>query len=114
MATLGFIYDCDTAAHVIRTRTALSEAVVAAVLASRDAYQLGLGILPPDAIEGVAPADVRAKHPDLFPERNMASRYIAEGLEREFVVRETGLDASIVERVQAADLAYMEAIGVVM
>jgi hypothetical protein len=119
--TMGLTYDDDAAAYFAHVRTGLGQGTVRCVLRSRDRYLLGLGILPRDAAEGTAdrgghfdvPEPIRAAHPDLFPVLNMRRRYVDTRLEREYVMRDTGLDADTVCRVIGADIEYMRRHGIV-
>lgn len=112
--TMGLIYDDDAAVHFGHAHTGLSETVVRTVLQAKDRYHLGLGILPAEAAEGdETPEAIRARHPDLFPARNIEARYLAIPLERTFVTRETSLSEDVVNAVLEADDAYMRKVGII-
>lgn len=112
--TIGFTYDDETAVRFAAHATGLSEPTCAAVLRSRDRYQLGLGILPDDFAEGLGASagSIREMLPALFPPEHMAARYVLPANERVFVIHETKLDEQIVRAVLDADLMYMRRLGI--
>ncbi len=112
--TIGFMYDDETAVRFAAHTTGLDEPTCAAVLHSRDRYQLGLGMLPPDLAEGLGASaeSIREILPALFPPEHMASRYVLPAYERAFVVQDAKLDERIVRAVLDADLMYMRRLGI--
>jgi len=112
--TIGLTYDDDAAVHFGHQTTGLDATIVAAVLRSRDRYELGLGILPEECGEALAttPAAARAKAPELFPAEHQRKRYVSPPLERAFIVRDTGINEHAVRVVLDADLEYMRRRGI--
>ena len=110
--TIGFMYDHDTAVHFAHSETGIGEDVVDRVLLARDRYHRGLGILPAEA-DSERPDAIRASHGDLFDADHMARRFLSPPLEREFIVRTTGIASADVRAVQQADEKYMRKLGII-
>jgi hypothetical protein len=112
--TMGLIYDDDAAIHFAHKATGLPEEIVRRALRSKDRYLLGLGILPAEAaLDGETPQAIRAAHPDLFRAENIRRRFIAIESEREYIRRDSGLDAASVEAIISADDEYMRRRGII-
>ena len=112
--TIGLIYDDEAAVHFAHKATGLDEATVAAILKARDRYQVGLGVYAAEVLEGVeSPEQIRAAHPDLFFPLYMKRRYVDPVLEREYIVRELGIDEPSVRAVISADVEYMRKRGII-
>lgn len=87
------------------TATRLDETVVRTVLHARELYRVGLGIAPRSPAE-TTPEQLRKQHPSLFPLNMIHARYVSPGLERTFIMAETGIEDIVVRQVLAADREY--------
>ncbi len=105
--TSGLIYDDEAAVAFVQKTTRLEEATVRAVLRSRVRYELGLGVLPPEAADDETPEQIRAAQSDLFPASNMADAVVDATLEREYIMRDSDVAEPLIRAVLDADREYM-------
>jgi len=108
----ALIYDADDAVQFAQTETGIDPEVILDILSSRDRYHIGMGLLPDDEEMGPKGVELRRRHPDLFPPENIDVRYVGVELEREFIVRDTGVNSEVVRAVMEADDEFMRLLGI--
>lgn len=113
------IYDVDAHADFLVAHGCVATDVAHVFLAAKELYELGMGLLPYDDAEstelfGVVPAALRRRHPDCFRPRDIEERNLNPRRARSFTIRETGLDAALVERLQNAEEGYKIETGILV
>jgi hypothetical protein len=110
---MGRVYDCETAAHFIATRTGLAADAVERWMRARDEYAVGMGIQDADTFDDMTPETIRALAPEFFRPAHMKMRLVMPAYELAFIVLRTGLDVHDAEAMQDADEAYMRKLGLI-
>ena len=109
---LGLTYDIDTAVHFIHEHTGVAADIAAVLLGAKHRYLVGMGIAGTDDAQAEQEAQaIRASAPELFPRENMLERYVDLGLERAFIMMESGASEETVRAVVRADDEYMRTQG---
>jgi hypothetical protein len=113
--TAGLVYDCEAAAHFIHVKTGVTEDDAARFVLSLGKYEMGMGCGPDDEeVYGTTAAELRRRHPRLFPRERIEARDVSPALERAFVAIDTGFDAKTVARMQDANDEYMIRVGILV
>ena len=113
--TMGHAYDVDAAGRFAHEHTGVAANIVAEVLRTKNRYLMGMGIAEAEGAHAAQEAQaVRASAPELFPPKNIHARYVDIGLERAFIMLETGASEEIVRAVVRADDAYMRTLGLIV
>jgi hypothetical protein len=115
--TAGVIYDQETAVRFMHMTTRIDEETCRRFMHAKDRYDLGLGITPSSGdtedleLFGTTVAQLRARHPALFPKEDIEDRCMNPTTALRFIMLDAKLDEETVKHLQDAEWQYCDKLG---